>query len=289
MKKLIIVLSSLLLVLSCVYPKDFQKLKQRVDSLEKQERKSQDDLEEQIRDISKKLNALAENTQKMIHSNTNSVRDKQADLWSEVREQREKLAKIQGEQEVLKSKVKDWQNSSQNNTQYLQGIQKKQNKMEKQLSLISSQLDIHLPTANASQTSTQEDPPRKKEKTKLKPEAFYSNALDKFNQRKYEEAQTLWSEFIDNFPEHTLVPNAYFWQGECFFQMQNYSDAILKYQKVIENYSDSNKYPACLLKQGISFYKKDKTKPGKILLQDLIENFPDRNEAKRAKKFLQEH
>ncbi len=283
MKKIIILLSGLILLTSCVAPKDFRDLKQQVNSLQEKNTRSRENMRKQIEDLSRELSQLQDETKKMVNTNTNSVRNRQADLWSDLREQREKLAKIKGDQDIVKDEVKNLKNQTGNNTESLKKIQKKQEKLDKQLNQISSQLNIRIPSIDTDQTT------KKQEETEIKPEALYSEALDKFNSKEYQEAQSLWSEFIKNFPEHELVPNAYFWQGESLFQIQNYSDAILKYQKVVEDYSDSNKYPAALLKQGIAFYKKDKVKPGKILLEDLIKNFPDKSEAKRAKKFLQNH
>ncbi|MFW6415311.1 MAG: tol-pal system protein YbgF [Thermodesulfobacteriota bacterium] len=289
MKKTIIILSGLFLFTACVAPRDFRELKQQVNSMQEENTKSIQDTREQIEDLSSDLSQLQEKTKNMVNSNTNSVRNRQADLWSDLREQREKLAKIEGDQDLIKDKVKNLRNQTGNNTQTLKTIRKKQEKMDKQLSLISSQLNIQTPSGDTNRTEKKQDKSPDEKDTEIQPEPLYNKALDKFNSREYEEAQSLWAEFIDNFPEHELVPNAYFWQGEGLFQSQNYSDAILKYQKVVEDYKDSNKYPAALLKQGIAFYRKDKPKPGKILLQDLIKNFPDTSEAKRAKKFLQNH
>lgn len=103
---------------------------------------------------------------------------------------------------------------------------------------------------------------------------LYQQALESFYAMKYQQAQTMWAEFVKGFPKDPLVPNAIFWQGECFFQMQDYANAVLTYQKVIEDHSSSNKYTAALLKQGISFFKLKKDQAGKLVLEDLIKKFP---------------
>lgn len=117
-------------------------------------------------------------------------------------------------------------------------------------------------------------------------ENLYQKALENFYAQQYQQAQTLWAEFVKGYPQDPLVPNAIFWQGESFFQMQDYANAALTYQQVIEKHSKSNKYKAALLKQGISFFKLKKDQAGKLILQDLIKKYPDSAEAKRAQAYL---
>lgn len=117
-------------------------------------------------------------------------------------------------------------------------------------------------------------------------ENLYQQALESFYAQKYQQAQTMWAEFVKGYPQDALVPNAIFWQGESFFQMQDYANAALTYQQVIEKYPKSNKYKAALLKQGISFFKLKKDQAGKLVLQDLIKKYPDSAEAKRAQAYL---
>jgi tol-pal system protein YbgF len=96
----------------------------------------------------------------------------------------------------------------------------------------------------------------------------------------------MWAEFAQKYPEHELVPNAIFWQGESYYQLREYARAVLKYQEVIDNHKDSTKYRAALLKQGISFMRLGRVKAGRLLLQDVVDKFPDSPEAKRAQIIL---
>lgn len=117
-------------------------------------------------------------------------------------------------------------------------------------------------------------------------EALYSNALKAFNERRYEDAQRMWSEYERTYPKSKLAANAKFWQGEAYFQMQNYPRATLAYEDVIKKYTKSSKYPQALLKQGISFLKQGKKNAGKFRLNQLIKEFPKSVEATRAKQEL---
>jgi tol-pal system protein YbgF len=112
------------------------------------------------------------------------------------------------------------------------------------------------------------------------------SARGQFEKRNYEQAKDMWAEFAQKYPEHELVPNAIFWQGESYYQMREYARAVLKYQEVIDNHKDSTKYRAALLKQGISFMRLGRVKAGRLLLQDVVDKFPDSPEGKRAQIIL---
>lgn len=131
-------------------------------------------------------------------------------------------------------------------------------------------------------------PPAAPAQPELSGQELYQQALENFYAMKYQQAQTMWAEFVKGFPKDPLVPNAIFWQGECFFQMQDYANAVLTYQKVIEDHSASNKYTAALLKQGISFFKLKKDQAGRLVLEDLIKKHPQSAEAKRAQAYLKD-
>lgn len=118
-------------------------------------------------------------------------------------------------------------------------------------------------------------------------QALYDKAYAAFGERKYEDARRLWAEFVTTFPDHFLVSNAVFWQGECYYQLEDYKRAVLAYQDVIKKFPKSSKFKYSLLKQGISFYKMGREDLGKVVLQDLIDKYPSTPEAARARQYMQ--
>jgi tol-pal system protein YbgF len=170
------------------------------------------------------------------------------------------------------------------------GITKQLTHLEKDLQKIKSQAKII--TGKTQETleieSQKEKIEKKDEKLKnMLPHDLYAQALEEFNRLEYSNALTLWHAMTDNFPEHTLVSNAFFWQGEAHYQMQDFDNAIVKYNRVIEQYAQSSKYPAALLKAGLSCFALYKYEEGELRLKELIGKFPNRAEAKRAEIFLQ--
>ncbi len=234
-------------------------------------------LEKKVKEIEKELDQLAKHAQ--------PVRSTQADLWETLKSQRIKLATLKGKQEQIQHTIGDLKKNTTNSTQIIKSLQNKTQSIKTDLEKIISQLGIEIEETKKTPSSPPKDSPNKKQEQT--PSLLYDKALNAFQKRNYQSAQTLWSEFAQNFPEHDLVPNAIFWQGECLYQMEDFSRAIQKYQTVIEKHSKSNKYPSALLKQGLSFYKLGKNKAGRIRLEELIDKFPNKAESRRAKMFLQ--
>lgn len=117
-------------------------------------------------------------------------------------------------------------------------------------------------------------------------QALYNAGLEAFRARQYDRALSIWEEFVKVYPNNSLVPQAWFWQGESLYQEGKFDEAILRYQEVVEKYATSPKYPAALLKQGVSFMKIGKDRAGRILLEDLIKRFPNAPEAQQARSYL---
>jgi tol-pal system protein YbgF len=170
------------------------------------------------------------------------------------------------------------------------GVKQRLTHLEKDLQKINSQAKI---ITEKTQEPLKLEPKKEKiekkdEKLKnIPPHDLYVQALEAFNKLEYSNALTLWHAMTDNYPEYTLVSNAFFWQGEAHYQMQDFDNAIVKFNRVIEQYPQSSKYPAALLKAGLSCFALYKYKEGELRLKELMEKFPNKAEAKRAEIFLQ--
>ncbi len=118
------------------------------------------------------------------------------------------------------------------------------------------------------------------------PKDMYERGLEAFKSRQYDQALSVWKNFVTSYPSDALAPNAVFWQGEAYYQKGDFANAALMYQDVIEKYPSSNKFPAAMLKQGISFIRMGNKSAGGIVLKDLISKYPNSAEATRAKGIL---
>jgi tol-pal system protein YbgF len=248
-----------------------------------------------------------------------TVRPEQADIWSELKGMKVSLATLEGQIEDVQTETGTVPALESD----VASIKQRIAQIEGAMRMMSSQLGIenHLPAAAARTTAVQPSaanqqptgsdtmlpsqngqvvqdippmvpapvvpatPPHKVAPEDLA-EALYKSALQAFNERRYEDAQRMWSEYEKTYPKSKLAANAKFWQGESYFQLKNYPRATLAYEDVIKKYPNSNKYPQALLKQGLSFLKQGKKNAGKFRLNQLVEKFPKSIEAKRAKQEL---
>jgi len=266
-----------------VSSRDFQSLQKQVYALHQTQKKNNQKIQSRLDALEKQVQQIEQETAERISKGTGPVRSRQAELWSQIESIKVDLATVKGNQDSLRSRLSAISESSSNSTERLAALDDRLTELESNFQTMSSQLGLDLEETAAAGNATS---PRRQTEQQT-PQLVYDNALRAFQQRDYQEALDLWAEFVDSFPEHDLIANAHFWQGECFYQLQDYARAVLQYQKVIENYPESTKYPPSLLKQGISFYKLGKNKAGRVLLEELINKYPDRAEARRAKRFLQ--
>lgn len=117
-------------------------------------------------------------------------------------------------------------------------------------------------------------------------QALYDSGINSFNSRDYQKGLNAFKDFTTVYPDHKLVSNAWFWQGECQYQLKNYAGAALAYEKVISQFPNSNKAPACYLKQAMSFIELNKKDAAKQRLNELVTIYPKAAEAKRAQTIL---
>ncbi len=268
---------------------DYNQLQRQLNDLRHEQRQDKLQFQDTIQTLEQEIAALQEQTEKLMDQTAGGVRSIQADLWSGLEAQKVELATIKGMQEEARLKLLNLEQQQSAREQKIVDMQEKLQALDSQVQQVISQLGLEI----ESKKSSADHEPGPEARDIPGPETdpaqqIYEQALESFNQRQYAQAISLWSEFVESFPEHELVSNAYFWQGESFYQLQDYAQAALQYQEILENFPESSKHPTSLLKQGLSFYHLDKNKAGRILLQELIDEYPDSAEAKRAKIFLQE-
>ncbi len=263
------------------------------------------------------------NLQYTVNENTRAIRQlqaqianvqpAQADSWSQLQALRQEVSALKGSLDNL-----------QNSTAHLGGTQELGNiiaRHDRALRLIETQLAMDLqlndpaspmqtpntvptennntamittPTPNgqnqqAVQNPVQPDtqnPAVQPAQTSDTAQALYDSGINSFNSRDYQKGLNAFKDFTTVYPDHKLVSNAWFWQGECQYQLKNYAGAALAYEKVISQFPNSNKAPACYLKQAMSFMELNKKDAAKQRLNELVTIYPKAAEAKRAQTIL---
>lgn len=131
-------------------------------------------------------------------------------------------------------------------------------------------------------------------KAKLDAEDQFLLAKQKFDDRKYLDAQTEFQKLIWNFPGSDYVDEAQYYLAECFFGQEDYQSAIHEYTRLLRNYSQSPFVDDAQYKVGVSYYKQilpapldqDNTHKAIRELQTFLEDYPNSEYVPEAEKYL---
>ncbi len=271
-----------LLLNACVTTQaDVDRLQDQITALEEEQQKNQELMQQRLEEYEEQLALHTQTLEERVSEVERPMQSKQAELWAEMESLRVDVATLSGDLEVLERQISHLRDEDQDWGQIIQDLQEKTRELDRTLHTVVSRLGLDL-----QEEETAFIPEKVPEEEMETARTLYQRALDAFYNRDYEQAQSLWEDFAENFPEHDLVSNAYFWQGEAFYQMQEYAEAVLAYQEVISNYPDSNKITPSMLKQGMSFIYLGREEAGELILNELLQEYPDSAEAKRAQAFM---
>ena len=86
-------------------------------------------------------------------------------------------------------------------------------------------------------------------------EKQYKTALNEYYKGNYENSIILFEEFLNNYPDSDLVPNAHYWIGENYYSAKNYPKALREFQFVVSNFPEHQKGWDAQLKIGLTYYQ----------------------------------
>lgn len=95
---------------------------------------------------------------------------------------------------------------------------------------------------------------KKEKQRQLGIAAQYKNALAAYNKRKYEESIVMFEDFLAQYPNETLTPNAYYWIGENYYAGKKWSSALENFIHVRDYYPTHHKAADAMLKIGMCYY-----------------------------------
>ena len=87
----------------------------------------------------------------------------------------------------------------------------------------------------------------------ITPEKSYDAAYQLLRRADYRQAELALRVFIENYPNHELAGNAFYWLGETFYVRNDYEQAAVAFARGYKNFPTGVKAPDNLLKLGISF------------------------------------
>lgn len=80
---------------------------------------------------------------------------------------------------------------------------------------------------------------------------------------------------MQQYPDGTLVGNAYYWLGESYYVTQNYSLALQQFQTLLTRFPNGQKAPDALLKVGYCQYELKQWADAQATLNEVVQRYPD--------------
>lgn len=117
-------------------------------------------------------------------------------------------------------------------------------------------------------------------------EKAYRAAFELLKERRYREAITAFSQFLQQYPESSYRADVQYWLGETYYVLRDSSAAAAAFQSLIEQYPKSTKIPDALLKQGLIYYELEQWEQARVKFQEAIARLPDSTVSRLAEEHL---
>ena len=118
-------------------------------------------------------------------------------------------------------------------------------------------------------------------------QAAYDAAFQAIRGGDYVKASRGFRDFIQQYPNHALVPNAWYWLGQSYYVTMNYSVALEAFKHLLEQFPQNNKAPDALLKVGYCELELKQTDAAKATLKQVLAKYPGSSAASLAQERLQ--
>ena len=117
---------------------------------------------------------------------------------------------------------------------------------------------------------------------RVKPSHAFHFAYQDYLKGHYGLALSGFQQFIADFPESSMTPQAYYYLGECYEQQGNLKEVERVLITILEAHSTSRQVPAALFKLGNVMAKVGDSYMAKVYWNKLIKDFRESPEAKLA-------
>ena len=114
----------------------------------------------------------------------------------------------------------------------------------------------------------------------------YEGAWRNLEKRDYRIAIARFKDFQKKHPKSNLAANAQYWIGESHYALREFDQAIIEFDAVRTKYPEAVKVPAALLKQAYAFAELGENTNARLLLQEIVEKYAQTPEATQAKQKL---
>ncbi|HOZ00641.1 MAG TPA: tetratricopeptide repeat protein [Candidatus Syntrophosphaera sp.] len=184
--------------------------------------------------------------------------------------------RIAGLEEQLESAQKEIEAKGENMETDLQALRGRVSDVNSELSALNSDLQSIL-----SQGPSVVAPQRQ-----IEMEALYRTALSEYDKGTYENSIRLFEDFLNQYPDTDLSPNAAYWIAENYYSAEIWTKALREFQYVATRYPDHPKAWDAQLKTGLTYLRLGDKIKAREALTNLKKTHPDYPEMQLLDKYL---
>lgn len=104
--------------------------------------------------------------------------------------------------------------------------------------------------------------------------SMYQQGQNLLKQKKYDQAASVFSDMLRQYPAGSLAPNARYWLGECYYASGRWSSAAAEFQRCADDFPQSAKAPDSLLKLSYSYDKMGDGPQAMAAMDRLLTQYP---------------
>jgi tol-pal system protein YbgF len=134
----------------------------------------------------------------------------------------------------------------------------------------TASVPVPLAVANASKEVTHSDGVAKQ---------AYDNALVALKNEQFAQAQEMFAQFIQDYPDSPLQSNASFWYAESFYRQNDFNKAAVYYLQSYKKFPNGTKAADSLLKLAYSLFNLQRSEDACKMIAKLNHDFPDLDQA----------
>jgi TolA-binding protein len=115
-------------------------------------------------------------------------------------------------------------------------------------------------------------------------ENLFKIAYNDFIAGRYDVSFNGFQDLMIKFPDSQFAEQALYWSAECYYVQKKYEEAEKVYKEYLKKYKEGEKICVTLYKLGLVYDKRRKKKSRKIVWNKLLKQCPDSDEAKAVKR-----
>lgn len=115
---------------------------------------------------------------------------------------------------------------------------------------------------------------------------FYQAALQQHRRGAYETARGGFQDFLQNYPDHELAPDAQFWLAETWREAGDLETALEELRRVWQQWPDSRRAPTALYRAGRIELERGNVSDARVFFQRVTAGYPNSAEAPLAEEQL---